>query len=106
MVIYDFDLPDRPTSDALIGAMKSLRVDWRQLTETVYLIDHPGVTLFVRNALEQYFRAHSGGVFIDSDRLLVAKLTGEMAWSSSFSEADKDWLLEKAGETLAPSSVR
>lgn len=86
--------------------MKSLRVDWWQFTETVYLVNHPGMALVVRDALEQYFRAHPGGVFIDSDRLLVAKLTGEMAWSSSFSEADKDWFLEKASETLAPSSAR
>jgi hypothetical protein len=91
MALYmiGYDPAKGGVSKELTQAIQNLGTWWRGLDST-WLVVHPGPAESIKNTLAPYIENETipGG-----DRLLVSKLTGEMAWTDSFNKQCRDWLL-------------
>ncbi|MBN3851995.1 SinR family protein [Paraburkholderia sp. Ac-20340] len=87
MAIYfvGYDLTKKPFQnyENLIAAIKGYEVYWGNLDST-WLISTNHTAEQIRNNLVQHIHK--------DDRLLVAKIAPEAAWTDSFSDTAKQWL--------------
>lgn len=85
-----YDLHEGEDYEDLEQAIKDLsNGNWWHCLDSTWLIKHAGPATTIRDELKPHLinPSKDGG-----DRLLVAKLSGEAAWTGSFSETCKSWL--------------
>ncbi len=86
MISYDLNTPGQDYKE-LLDAIRAYGVTWHCLDST-WIVIHPGPATAIRDNLVKHIDAN--------DRLIVARLTGEAAWSpSGFSKECEDWLQNK-----------
>lgn len=86
MSVYmiSYDLNEEKNYDAINNAIKN-QGKWAKILTTTYIVisDYPSAE--IRNNIQKD---------IDSDdKIFVARLKGETAWTNSFSEAVTNWLI-------------
>ena len=88
--LIGYDLHEGEDYTDLEDAIKKLGSTWWHALDSTWIIRHPGSATVIRNALKPHLKNpdKAGG-----DKLLVVKLTGEAAWTGSFKESSKKWLL-------------
>jgi hypothetical protein len=89
MIGYDIHPSKGESYDNLIEAIESLGTTWWHCLESTWLVIHAGPATAIRDALLPHLTKPSDP---DGDHLLVARLTGEMVWSLSFSDGCQSWL--------------
>lgn len=82
MIGYDLNAPGKDYTK-LIEKIKSLGSNWWHYLDSTWIVKHDGPATAIRDALKPYLDAN--------DELVVAKLTGEAAWSG-FDEKSSKWL--------------
>lgn len=82
MIGYDLNKPGQ-NYENLFAAIKKLSDTWWHCLDSTWLIKSDSTSTAIRDALKPHIDA--------SDELLVAKLTGEGAWTG-FDEKCSSWL--------------
>jgi hypothetical protein len=78
IITYDLDSPGQDYSK-LIDAIKSYS-DWAKISESCWVISSADSCVTIRDNLKNYIDTN--------DKLFVATLNGEAAWSGSISSTD------------------
>ncbi|VWD12387.1 hypothetical protein BLA18628_03296 [Burkholderia aenigmatica] len=80
---YDLTRKQFQNYENLIAAIKAYKTYWGNLDST-WLIETTQSSSQIRDNLRQHIH--------NDDRLLVARLQGEAAWTGNFSNTASDWL--------------
>lgn len=83
MIGYDLIKPGQDYSD-LFEAIKQLAQTWWHCLDSTWIVKTTLTVAQVRDQLQRHIDAN--------DRLLVAELTGVLAWTGSFTEECSNWL--------------
>jgi hypothetical protein len=89
MIGYDIHPSKGETYGELIDAIKGLSGTWWHHLDSTWLVVHPGPASAILDALKPHLVKpnEEGG-----DEMLVARLTGETAWTTSFPQSGQDWI--------------
>jgi hypothetical protein len=84
-----YDLHEGEDYKDLIDTIKRISNGWWHRLDSTWIIKYEGPAGEIRDELKPHLRnpGREGG-----DRLLVACLTGEAAWTLSFPEPGRQWL--------------
>jgi hypothetical protein len=89
LVGYDLKHGSEADYADLIKAIKNIGTDWWHCLDSTWLVVHPGPPLAICNALTVHM--HRTGE-PKGDRLLVATMAANAAYTASFPEDCKTWL--------------